>query len=248
MKFRLLIFIPLIFFSLQVSAGDICLKWFQDSGAKPGRKECVADCNIIIKDMSTFDCANQCEKFCKSNECKIDEIWQKALNAPTPFKKFSNDEYNSVATALSRLPKTWRPQVLKAIIKANRPIDLTAILTPASSTEEQIILYKRAFTLSGGDLTRVLAHEVTHLLMEKEWSKLFLQYKKEFVWKEDKPRLGDFVEPDGKMSAEEDLANNIEYYIIDSSTLKEKSPKIHVWIEKNLKHNLELQKGCKYEK
>ena len=238
----------LIYLVLPASAEDKCLKWFKDSGTKPISNGCFLDCQAIIKDMSTFHCSNRCEEFCKIKNCKIDDFWERALNESSSFTKFSTEEYSHVATALSRIPKKWHPQALKSIVKANKPIDLTAILTPASSTADHIILFKRAFLLSNDELTRVILHEVTHLLMEKEWSKILVQYKEDFGWKNDKHRSGDFVEPDGKMSAEEDLANNIEYYIFEPKTLKEKSPKIHVWIRKNLKNGLELQKGCKYEK
>ncbi len=160
------------------------LKWFKDSGISPDSKGCIVDCNTIIKDMSTFACANRCDEFCKTNKCEIDNFWKKALNASTSFEEFSADEYNKIATALSRLPKDWRPQALKSFAKANEPIDLSAILTPASSTENQIFLFKRSFSLSNDELTRVIAHEITHLLMEKEWSKILVRYKKDFGWKE----------------------------------------------------------------
>lgn len=51
-----------------------------------------------------------------------------------------------------------------------------------------------------------------------------------------KYRDGEFVDFDGKFSAEEDLANNIEFYLFDPATLKSKSPK--------LGPILKLEKGC----
>ncbi len=244
---KLTIIIVLTYFTMPAFAENTCLKWFQNSKVSPTSKECILNCNTIIKDMSTFDCASRCDDFCKANKCKIDGFWEKILNTSTAFNAFSDDEFNSIATALSRLPKDWRPQALKGFVNANKPIDLTAILTPASNTDDQIFLFKRSFSLSNDELTRVIAHEVTHLLMGKEWSNILLQYKHDFGWKVDKHRPGNFVEIDGKMSAEEDLANNLEYYIFDPSTLKAKSPTIHKWLGKKLQHSLKLQKGCKYE-
>jgi len=59
----------------------------------------------------------------------------------------------------------------------------------------------------------VLFHEVIHHLIINEWSSKFLKYKIELGWnnlKENPFRKGEFVEPDGKTSAEEDFANSVE--------------------------------------
>lgn len=57
-------------------------------------------------------------------------------------------------------------------------------------------------------------------------------------------RKGEFVEHDGKTSAEEDFANNVEYFLFDQAALKNKSPNIFSWIQKNLGQKLRLGKGC----
>lgn len=168
----------LVFTSLLGRADDRCLTWFTSSGIKSDGKDCVIQCDILLKDMSAFTCANRCEEFCKSIKCEVDEIWEKVLRAsPDPLKALSREEAGKVKKSISRLPKSWRPKNLKSIGKMSKPIDFSAILSPAASTEDRIILYNRAFTLSESELTQVFAHEVVHLLIEKEWAKQFLNYK-----------------------------------------------------------------------
>ena len=76
----------------------------------------------------------------------------------------------------------------------------------------------------------------------------FKQYKQASGWDSTdgatKERKGDFVDPDGKLSPEEDFANNIEFYLFERSTLKTRSPEILKWIDKILAKFLKLEKGC----
>ena len=56
------------------------------------------------------------------------------------------------------------------------------------------------------------------------------------------------MDNDGKLSADEDFANNIEYFMFDPDQLKVTSPQIFGWIQKHLKQQLQLEKECKDEK
>jgi hypothetical protein len=229
-----------------LEASDDCLKWFQKSGADPKSKACEITCSAIPVDMDTFTCPSQCHQFCK--KCKIDLFWSKKLSAsPSPFSFLSMEEKNKVTLSLSHLPKDWKPIALKAIVKGSSGWDITSPLNAATSSEEFIILYDRAFSASE-DLTRVLFHEVVHFLLEEMWSTHFRNFKREFGWsaiaKEGKYRAGDFVDIDGKLSPEEDFANSIEFFEFEPSSLRRVSPNIFRWVEKNLGQKAKLEKGC----
>ena len=62
--------IPLTLFALLVfaphsSADENCRDWFIKSKIKKGNT-CIIECSGIITDMSTFNCADQCDEFCES--------------------------------------------------------------------------------------------------------------------------------------------------------------------------------------
>jgi hypothetical protein len=136
---------------------------------------------------------------------------------------------------------------LKKIVKGTKLVDITTPFTPAVSTDELIILYPRAFS-SQEALARTLLHEIVHFLVNDSWSKTFAKYKKDSGWGSIKTvdgfRSGEFVDQDGKMSADEDFANNVEYFVFAQKSLKETSPKIFDWIQNNLKNDLKREKGC----
>ncbi len=195
-------------------------------------------------------CRGMCVPEKDEAKCKLAPFWAKRLKAsPTPFQAIIGDEQESVTSALSKLPKSFQPMLLKAIVKGTRP-HFTAPSSEAASTDEFIILYRRAFS-EPSNLERVIAHEVVHVLILKEWADSFKKYKETSGWSDvdgNGYRKGEFVEHDGKTSAEEDFANNVEYFLFDRTALKDKSPDIFSWLQKNLGQKLRLEKGCLHGK
>jgi Mlc titration factor MtfA (ptsG expression regulator) len=49
------------------------------------------------------------------------------------------------------------------------------------------------------------------------------------------------VEADSVNHSEEDFANNIEYFLFNPKTLKEKSPRVYDWISKKFGDKLKLR-------
>lgn len=235
-----------------------CGEWFKKLSLKRGSVECVAACTKAGERTADANKENYCSPYCRGMcvpdkdevKCKLEPFWMKRLKAlPEPFQSVVGDEQKSVASALSKLPKSFQPTLLKAIVKGTRP-HFTAPSSEAASTDEFIILYPRAFS-EPSNLERVIAHEVVHVLILKEWADSFKKYKEISGWSginANEYRKGEFVEHDGKMSAEEDFANNVEYFLFDQTALKDKSPNIFSWLQKNLGQKLRLGKGCLYEK
>lgn len=243
-KFPLLF---ILFISPWIRAASLCDSWLVETKAKPGTADCEIACSSSGTDMGTFECPLLCSDFCKTkNKCTVDKFWEKVLNASShPFSSLKDQEREIVLKALGRLPKNFRPKSLKAIGKASSP-DFAAPQNPASSSNELIILFPAIF-VSTHNIERVLFHEATHHLMFNEWTRTFTKYKKENGWdkeSENLSRKGQFVEPDGKFSAEEDFANNVEYFTFEPAKLKQLSPSIFNWIDKNLKNELRLERGC----
>jgi hypothetical protein len=45
-----------------------CITWFKASKVQTGTKTCELDCAILMTDMGTFMCPNQCEMLCKASD------------------------------------------------------------------------------------------------------------------------------------------------------------------------------------
>lgn len=243
------------------SVEDDCHAWLGDNKISSSDPDCTFKCLSAPVDMGTFLCHEACEKACAKSaptkkKCEVSSYWQSRFNGPTtPFKALNDEEKDRVERVLSQLPNSWRPKALKSIVKGSKPADITSMTSPAISSDEYVILFPRAFDLSQEDLERVVSHEVSHLLISNEWSSLLSKYKQAVEWPSsstDKGQLairpGQFVDADGKFSPEEDMANNIEYFIFEPSTLKSKCPKIFAWLQKTMGKDLKKQKGCANEK
>jgi hypothetical protein len=247
----------LLFLSTSFMANaESCEAWFKRLKIASTDVDCEMKCAMGGVDMGSFDCPSQCDRLCRPKAvkkpiCPLNSFWKGRLRGPSePFKSIAGDELQLVMVALSRLPKSFRPMLLKVIVKGTRPSDFAAPSTEATSTDEFIILYPRAFSDSS-KLDRIIVHEVVHVLILKEWSDVFEKYKKTSGWSAvdvNGYRKGEFVEYDGKSSPEEDLANNVEYFLFDRDVLNQKSPDISAWLQKNLGQKIRLEKGCQYEK
>jgi hypothetical protein len=234
---------------------DDCNSWLQDNKILASDPDCSFKCLSAPVDMGTFLCHEACDRACKkpkteNKKCQISPFWKDRLNGPTsPFRPLNESEREHVNQALSRIPESWRPKALKSIVKASAQYEVSSLASPATSSSEYIILFPRAFTLEQSKVSRVLTHEIMHLLIESEWSQNFSRYKKDFGWPpkalgESPVRSGSFIEPDAKFSPEEDMVKNLEYFIFEPSTLKTKCPEIFAWIQKRMAPLLKLQNGC----
>lgn len=235
----------ILFIVLKAFPSDECKGWFLKTGAKPGNPNCETNCAISKTDMNNFNCPSECAQLCEV-KCQIPPLWMNILNNDaSPFKTLKTEEQEIIRRAISRLPKGFIPKSLKALARANQ-LDFLSPQNPATSSEEFIIFFPPAFS-SGTQLDRVFFHEVIHHLIINEWSSDFIKYKKEVGWiglKDGSFRKGEFVEVDGKTSAEEDFVNNIEYFVFDQEKLNETNKNIFNWIKKNFKKRLKIEKGC----
>lgn len=89
-------YFSLLFLLSQNGISQTCVQWFKDSKIKPG-PDCLLNCTVLNTGMATFDCPNQCPKFCQSphNETfifRLSDLYpgltpaEKALSAKEPKK------------------------------------------------------------------------------------------------------------------------------------------------------------------
>jgi hypothetical protein len=234
-----------------------CDEWFKKLNLKLDSLTCEADCTKAADKAADankeFYCTPYCRGMCVPDKdyvsCKIDPFWTLKLNSETkPFSRLQGNDLRAIKIALSKMPKSFRPKSLKAIVKASGPGDISSLSSPASSSDEYLILFPKGF-LNPDQMPRIILHELSHFMLEREWKSKFSKYKEFSGWNSlsgrQAYRSGDFVDPDGRFSADEDFSNNIEFYLFEPEILKEKSPSLYSWIKANLGKFLLLEKGCR---
>jgi hypothetical protein len=123
---------------------------------------------------------------------------------------------------------------------------------PAFGDSGVIVLNDEAFSQKT-HLSRVIAHEMAH-----EWVRqnrdAYSNYANSTGWTFAKapsgrqviiPRPGAYVEDDGRESADEDLANNIECFLYDPAKLQASTPAAYAWIRNKFGDKFKLVGGRK---
>ena len=165
-------------------------------------------------------------------------------------KEWGPDEQERVLEALSDLPASLLVDKVRGIYRLEKSSSDDE--NPASGQPGEIALYDPAFDPKQ-NLTRILAHEFAHEIF-RQYSKSeeinYLAAADWIVFRNTKtgetrfiPNRDNYVEDDGKESPSEDFSNNLEYYLFDPNTLKEKTPKVFDWIQNKFGANFKLVKG-----
>ncbi len=193
---------------------------------------------------------------CRKNPVSY-AVWSDRLKMGLPLnwefkneksKAWTEGEKEETLEALSELPPLLLNEIVSGIYRLKASAQLTE--NPAANFQNQIALYDSAF---GGKLNvaRVLAHEFAHIFFRQMAKPEQVDYAIAAEWEatlwnglKDKQltlNRKDFVEYDSQNSPEEDFANNIEYFLFNPKTLKEKSPQLYVWMSKKFGDKLRLR-------
>ena len=205
-----------------------------------------------IRGDGVFVSASFVKAHCQSNPSGY-EFWQPKLKAGTPqiwphktekFKSFTASETERVLDALGEVPDILWSENVHEIYRAAKSKDFP---NPASSTDGLVVLYDTAFD-SKLNLTRVLSHELAHqkyldLSQEDKESYWFPMNwipisRKEGIFVS---RQEGFVQDDGRVSPEEDFANNIEWYLFQPEALKKTTPHAFNWIKNYFGDKLKMK-------
>ncbi len=193
---------------------------------------------------------------CQKNPASY-AVWNDRLKKGLPpkweFKKeksknWTDDEKEKVLAALSDLPPILVNEIVSGIYRLKTSEKLQE--NPGANFQNQIALYDAAFD-KNQNVARILGHEFIHLLYQNLTFSEKFDYAKTAEWTGNVwnslrdtdltlERNG-VVESDSKNSPEEDFANNVEYFLFNSKSLKEKSPKVHDWISKKFGDKLKLR-------
>ncbi len=249
MKLNIFIFITILSFS---AFSDNCVDWFNSSGIAVLDKECISKCNVYPKDMGTFSCSNECDKFCTSQKCKIDPFFKDKIKLGRP-NKWGNDsektvdwsvpEKEQVEKTLNRLPDELKKLSLDGVYRMKKSSD---IVNPGSTSEDgqAIVLYDRAFGHPNWTTDDVLLHELGHMVYAGYTKAEQDKYKSDLGWKNDQSRTDGFVSSRAKDDPIEDFAENFKYLLLYPDDLKRINDNAFKWFKKKYKKQLVLKKEC----
>lgn len=176
-------------------------------------------------------------------------IWplQIGLIKKEKFKKWTDEEIESVLDALAELPKELWSSEIKGIYRAIKSKDYP---NPASSGGEMIVIYDSAFT-STLPIARILGHELAHrkfldlskteresYLIPMNWLVVENREKGDLYF----GRKDGYVLDDGRGSPDEDFANNLEFYLFELEVLKKITPHAYRWFHENFNDKLKLKR------
>ena len=183
---------------------------------------------------------------CRENSA-VYSIWRNRIRNGVPVNwerkgesgaNWSDDEIEAFLEALAVIPD----QLTKAqVINVYRARKSTDHPNPASSSDGIIVFYNSAFDRPT-NLSRVLAHELAHQkyrdLNDEERKNYWTATNWFNLSQDDKHpayirRKDGYVEADGKISPEEDFANNVEYFLFDKEKLHRASANASDWINKH---------------
>jgi hypothetical protein len=161
--------------------------------------------------------------------------------------KWSEAEKARVIEVLEELPEVLLLKNVTGIYRLKKSKDLS---NPASNGGNMIILYDSAFD-PGKSLGMIFVHELSHLIWDRFTREERNDYRLAAQWSIKK--MGDsvyywearkkgYVLSDGKKSADEDFANNLEYYLYKPDNLKAITPLVHKWLEKKYGETFKLNR------
>ncbi len=171
-------------------------------------------------------------------------------NASEKSVDWSEEERERLLEALERIPKELWMKPLKGFYRMRKSKDFP---NPASALDGSIVLYDSVFEAKT-DFNRIIFHELVHVYYRSQSSLFREEYGEAAGWSvkvnEDRTytqtrRKSGYVQEDGKLSIEEDFANNLEFLTFDESMLKKETPAAHDWLKKRYGDKMKLRQNEK---
>lgn len=159
---------------------------------------------------------------------------------------WTDEERERVVEALEDLPDILLSDKVDGLYRLKRSKDYP---NPASSSDGILVIYDSAFD-SSRNLAEILAHELSHQNFLSLSDKEQQDYRRATGWHmklepngiiDWEGRKDGYIEEDGKISYQEDYANNLEHYLYDPDKLKEITPSAYNWIRKHFGGDFRLK-------
>ena len=237
---------------------DVCQSWFNASKIPPDSSGCELKCETLIKDMSTFDCANRCEEFCKGKKCGSDSYWADKIKNGRPkdwdltsevSSNWTESEKAILMIVLNQLPDHLKAIPFEGFFRMKKSMILG---NPGTTHNKSIAIYDRAFNNPYLSTSRIVAHELAHVLYLSLNEKERKNYEDSLGWKEDKlsgsARSGAFINSGAKDSPDEDFANNLDFFLFEPDKLKATVPSAYNWFKSKFPKDFKIKEDCQNEK
>lgn len=173
----------------------------------------------------------------------VPKDWPHGVEKPGVWTESQKEQ---ISEAVEGLPEFLLSDRVEGFYRLKKSKDYP---NPASHADGIIVIYDSAFTSLRG-IKRILAHELIHQsykdLSEKEqqdyrrvtgWH-YKVEPDRQFYWA---GRKDGYIADDGRISHEEDFANNLEHFLFDSDKLKKVTPNAYEWIKKKYGDKLKLK-------
>jgi hypothetical protein len=212
--------------------------------------------SAYVRADGTFVSASNVKTHCKTRSKAYDYTFSKFKegvpnNWPHRSEKvgtWTESQKMRVIEALEDVPEYLYSSKIFGLYRLKKSKDYP---NPASSADGIIVLYDSAFS-SKGNLSHIIAHELAHQNYLDIGSKGRQDYRRATGWRYeydkefkyyDTGRKSGYTKEDGKVSSEEDYANNLEFFVYQPEKLKNITPGAYDWFVK--KFGDELKKGKK---
>jgi hypothetical protein len=185
---------------------------------------------------------------------KVEEKWSPRLYASFPAshshpqekaKAWSEGEKQRLFEAFSDFPEVLLNSKVDGFVRAARSV---VPKNPATWDDGYIVLYDEAFGAKQ-NLARIVAHEMAHQLFSDFSEENRDEYRWAANWFAKSKKRKDFfgrsdgyVQDDGRVSPDEDFANNVEYLLFDEATLLKKTPQAHRWLKSHFGDKLKIER------
>lgn len=204
----------------------------------------------------TFVKAAAIASHCRKNH-ESDNYWRNKFIDTRPMswphekeksKSWSVEETERVLEGICELPEElWSKSESKIYRMEKSKYDPN----PATSAMGIMVLYNSAFE-DKKRLSRILAHEFAHEIYDRLKESDSIDYRSTTNWFVSRikgrtvmiSRKDGFVSDDGRVSPEEDFANNVEFYLFEPETLKVKTPHAFRWIKQHFGDKFSIR-SCK---
>ena len=204
-------------------------------------------------------CAARCDEFCNPQKCKDDSYWSGKIRPgrPTNWRitsestaDWTSGEKSKLLAVLNRFPDQSKSVPFDGIYRMKKSVTPTNPAT-AGSDGKAIVLYDRAFNNPFFSTSRVLTHEFGHVLFLNFSEAERRSYRDKMKWKTNlinpESRPGKFISPRAADSADEDFAENINFFLFEPDVLRAKVPDAYDWLTKKFSKAFKLKEDCQHE-
>lgn len=182
--------------------------------------------------------------------------WKEKIKTGRPAKwdipgevtaEWTEPEKKRLLDLLNRMPEELKATPFDGFYRMKKSVDP---INPATTADDgkSIAIYDRAFANPFFSTSRVIAHELGHVIYLSFTESERRNYGIAMKWPMSRngllSRPGGFISSRAKDSVDEDFAENIDAFLFESDKLKDVVPTAYQWISRKFSKKFFLKMGC----